>query len=74
MTMSDSTALLIESAMPTHDVDIAEHIIVGAGPAATFAAAPELDLLTVHSALLDLSMWLRACRPGPEVRLRHRMA
>ncbi len=59
MTMSDSTALLIESAMPTYDVDIAKHIIVGADPAATFAAARELDLLTVHSPLLDLSMWLR---------------
>lgn len=59
MTTSDPTALLIETTMPTYDVSIAEHIIVRADPATTFAAARELDLLTVHSPLLDLSMWLR---------------
>lgn len=60
MTMPDPGALLIESAMPIFDVRIAEHIIVAADPDATFSAAQELDLLTVHSPLLDLSMWLRA--------------
>ena len=59
MTMPDSTPFLLESAMPTYDVSIAEHIVVHADPATTFAAARELDLLTVHSPLLDLSMWLR---------------
>lgn len=59
MTKHDSAALLIESTMPTYDVSIAEHIIVRADPVTTFAAARELDLLTVHSPLLDLSMWLR---------------
>ncbi|MGK2854023.1 MAG: hypothetical protein ACSLE3_07980 [Microbacteriaceae bacterium] len=59
MTLPNSGALLIESAMPTYDVKIAEHIIVAADPATTFAATRELDLLTVHSPLLDLSMWLR---------------
>lgn len=77
MTNSDSAALLIELAMPTYDVDIAEHIIVGADPATTFAAARALDLLTLHSPLLDLSMWLRglparvcgAAAPTPVPRL-----
>lgn len=59
MTTSDTGTLLIESAMPTYDAVIAEHIVVAADPATTFAAARELDLLTVHSPLLDLSMWLR---------------
>ena len=45
--------------MPTYDAVIAEHILVAADPATTFTAARELDLLTVHSPLLDLSMWLR---------------
>lgn len=60
MTTSDAVALLIDSAMPTYDAAIAEHIVVAADPATTFAAARALDLLTVHSPLLDLSMWLRA--------------
>ncbi len=59
MTTPAEGALLIESAMPTYDVAIAEHIIVAADPATTFTAACELDLLTVHSPVLDLSMWLR---------------
>ena len=59
MTTADTGALLIDSAMPTYDAAIAEHIIVAADPATTFAAARGLDLLTVHSPLLDLSMWLR---------------
>ncbi|TLH66816.1 hypothetical protein C1S80_07060 [Mycolicibacterium aubagnense] len=51
--------MLIESAMPTYDVVIAEHLVVAADPPATFAAARELDLLTVRTPLLTLSMWLR---------------
>ncbi|MDZ4270720.1 MAG: hypothetical protein U1D00_34475 [Mycobacterium sp.] len=45
--------------MPTFDAAIAEHVVVAADPVTTFAAARNLDLLTVHSPLLDLSMWLR---------------
>ncbi|MDZ4270716.1 MAG: hypothetical protein U1D00_34455 [Mycobacterium sp.] len=60
MTTSDAVALLIDSAMPTFDAGIAEHTVVAADPATTFAAARNLDLLTVHSPLLDLSMWLRS--------------
>lgn len=59
MTASDYGPLLIDSAMPAHDAAIAEHVVVAAGPATTFAAARELDLLTVHSPLLDASMWIR---------------
>ncbi|CAN5657579.1 hypothetical protein BH09ACT8_BH09ACT8_14440 [soil metagenome] len=59
MTTSGTSTLLIDEAMPNYDVGIGEHIIVAADPATTFAAARTLDLLTVHSPLLDLSMWVR---------------
>ncbi len=60
MTSLDPDALLIESAMPCYDAVIAEHLVVEADAATTFAAASAIDLMTVHSPLLDLSMWLRA--------------
>jgi hypothetical protein len=59
MTASAAIPYLIDSTMPVCDAVIAEHIIVAGDPATTFAAARRLDLLTVHSPLLDLSMWLR---------------
>jgi len=59
VTSFDADAFLIDSMMPTYDAVIAEHIVVPADPATTFAAIRALDLLTVHSPLLDLSMWLR---------------
>ncbi len=59
MTSRDSGALLIDAVMPTYDAGIAEHVIVDADPATTFAAVRDLDLLTVHAPLLDLSMWVR---------------
>ena len=51
--------MLIESAMPTCDAAITEHVVVAAEPAATFAAVRSMDLLTVRTPLLNLSMWLR---------------
>lgn len=56
---ADTHRMLIESAMPTYDVMIAKHALVLADPATTFTAARELDLLTVRTPLLTLSMWLR---------------
>ncbi len=51
--------MLIESAVPTYDAMIAEHVIVAADPAITFQAARSLDLLTVRTPLLSASMWIR---------------
>ena len=51
--------MLIESAMPTFDAVIAEHIIVAADPSTTFDAARTLDLLTVRTPLLAASIWIR---------------
>lgn len=59
MTSPDPDALLIEAAMPRYDAVIAEHLVVEADTATTFAAASAIDLMTVHAPLLDLSMWLR---------------
>lgn len=59
MTSPDTEVLLIDSAMPRYDAVIAEHLVVAADPATTFAAACAIDLLTVHSPLFDLAMWLR---------------
>jgi hypothetical protein len=51
--------MLIESAVPTFDAMIAEHVLVAADPATTFQAARSLDLLTVRTPLLSASMWIR---------------
>ncbi|WP_205267786.1 hypothetical protein [Mycolicibacterium sphagni] len=63
--------MVIDSAMPSYDVVIAEHILVCTDPATTYRAARGLDLLTVHSWLLDAAMWVRQVpsrltgRPAP---------
>jgi hypothetical protein len=51
--------MVIDSAMPTYDVVITEHIVVPRDPLTTFAAARDLDLLRVHTPLLDTAMWIR---------------
>ena len=51
--------MLIESAVPTFDAMIAEHVVVAADPPTTFQAARALDLLTVRTPLLTASMWMR---------------
>lgn len=51
--------LVIDRAMPRYDASIAEHAIVNAAPAATFAAAHGLDFLRVHTPVLDAAMWVR---------------
>ncbi len=51
--------MLIESAVPTFDASIVEHIVVAADPQTTFQAAKALDLLTVRSPLVVASMWIR---------------
>ena len=58
--MSVSTDLLIiERAITTADVEIAEHRIVAAGVDRTFAAARALDFLQVRTPVLDAAMWVR---------------
>lgn len=51
--------LVLDSVMPSYDVAITEHVLVRTDPATTYRAAHGLDLLTVHSPLLDAAMWVR---------------
>lgn len=51
--------MLIETALPSFDAMLAEHVVVAADPPTTFRAAKALDLLTVRSPLLVASMWIR---------------
>jgi hypothetical protein len=53
-------SLLIDAFMPAYDAGIAEHTIVRADVATTFAAARGLDFLQLHTPLLDAAMWVRA--------------
>jgi hypothetical protein len=53
------TTMLLDVAMPTSDVTLAEHIVVHADPASTFAAAHGLDFLRVRTPLLVAAMWVR---------------
>ncbi|MCX2931303.1 hypothetical protein ORI20_13540 [Mycobacterium sp. CVI_P3] len=63
--------MVIDAALPSYDVAISEHVVVQADPSATYRAARGLDLLRVHSPLLDAAMWVRelpsrlAGRPAP---------
>lgn len=50
---------LLDRFLPTYDVVITEHIVVGAGADVTYRAATQLDFLTVHSPLIVASMFLR---------------
>ena len=59
MTTAGTDFLLIESAMPTFDAMIAQHVVVAADPSTTFRAARSLDLLTVRTPLLTASTWFR---------------
>jgi hypothetical protein len=51
--------LVIDELMPRFDADVAEHLIVRATPATTFASARGLDFLRVRTPLLDAALWLR---------------
>jgi hypothetical protein len=52
-------ALLLDRYLDASDAHVAAHVIVDAVPATTFAAARDLDFLTVHSPLMDSAMWVR---------------
>ncbi len=52
-------ALLLDHFVDAPDTRVAAHLIVEATPEATFAAARELDLLEIHTPLLDASFWVR---------------
>lgn len=64
----DPNQMITDVQMPEYDVGLAVHKVIDADPATTFAAARQLDFLTVRTPLLNTAMWLRG-RPD---KLRHR--
>lgn len=59
MSAVSADRMLIESAIPTFDTMIAEHVVVAADSSTTLQAAKTLDLLTVRTPLLVASIWMR---------------
>ncbi len=60
--------MLLDDALATYDVSLAEHTVVRAAPEVTFAAARDLDFLRVRTPLLVTAMWIR----GLPAKLSHR--
>ncbi|WP_157184561.1 hypothetical protein [Nocardia niigatensis] len=60
MTMGSGVGpMLIESAVPTFDAGLVEHLVVRADPHATYEAARGLDFLSVRTPLVTVAMWIR---------------
>jgi hypothetical protein len=51
--------MIIDEYLPRYDTVIAEHIVVDADPGTAWRAARDLDLLRVHTPLMDTAMWVR---------------
>ena len=59
--------LIIDRCLPHFDVRIVEHLLVDADLGTTWTALCDLDLMRVHTPLLDAAFWAR----GLPARLRH---
>lgn len=68
----DATEMIIDRAVPRFDATIDVHRVVDAPRTATWRALQQLDLLSVHSPLLDAAVWARGlsdrlrARPLPD--------
>jgi hypothetical protein len=51
--------MLIDRYLPVFDATLIEHVVVDADAATTWRALLELDLLDVHTPLLDAAFWVR---------------
>lgn len=51
--------MLIDRYLPEFDVTLIEHLVVDAEPVATWRALQDLDLMQVHSPLLDAAFFVR---------------
>lgn len=51
--------MIIDEYLPRYDTAIAEHIVVDTDPDTTWRTARDMDLLTVHTPLMDAAMWVR---------------
>lgn len=59
MADGEASPLLIDDIVPNRHASRVETIVVGADPGPTYAALRELDLLSVHSPLMDAAAWAR---------------
>ncbi len=55
----DTTPMILDQQLPACDVAISVHQVVDADPQTTWQAARDLDFMSVHTPLMDLSMWAR---------------
>ena len=69
--------MILDEQLPVFDVVIAEHLVVDADPETTWQAVHDLDFMSVHTPLMDASMWLRGLparlrgqQPPPPAQLR----
>lgn len=53
------TEMLIDRYLPTFDTTVVEHTVVDADVPVTWSALTELDLMRVHTPLLDAAMFVR---------------
>jgi hypothetical protein len=60
-------SLIIDRCLPDFDARLLEHTVVDADHGATWQALCDLDLMQVHTRLLDAAFWVR----GLPARLRH---
>jgi hypothetical protein len=51
--------LIIDASLPSWDVEIAEHRLVHATPEVTWQAILDLNLMAVHTPLLNAATWVR---------------
>jgi hypothetical protein len=58
-TSGELAGVLIDTYLPVYDVVITEHLVVEAGVPETFAAARDLDFMSVKSPLLSASFFVR---------------
>ena len=55
--------MLIDHYLPRFDVTALEHTVADADVATTWSALQRLDLMRVHTPLMDAAMVVRGCRP-----------
>jgi hypothetical protein len=57
--VAQATELLIDRCLPEFDTTLREHLVVDADPATTWRALGDLDLLQVHTPLMDAALRVR---------------
>lgn len=66
-TPSTATGMWIDRYLPRFDVSLSEHMVVAADVPTTWLALRDLDLMRIHTPLLDAAVFLRGL-PGAAAR------